>query len=117
MGLYDTFIGDADERGIRTAVQVKFTQLEDGLPSYSVGDVIPLDVEECVIIGLEGYVVIRNSIVQQVGLTIYDKWGGLYEPRDIIGDANPIAQVLKMTDLEQIDAEEILKQIEEEEEE
>ena len=107
MGLYDTFVSPSDDEGNSTAVQVKFTQIEDGLPVYNVGDKTPYPIYECVIIGYEGYVVINAGIVQQVGMTIYDKWGGLLEPSEIINSSNPIAQVLKMTDLEQISSEEV----------
>ncbi len=110
MGLYDTFLGDVNNDGIRTAVQVKFTQVVDGLPSYKVGDLIPLHIAECVIIGYEGYVVIENSIVIQVGETIYNKWGNLLEPPDIISRSNPIVNALddlNLTDLEQTSPEEI----------
>ncbi len=115
MGLYDTYVSPADDEGVVVAVQVKFTQLEDGLPVYHVGDKTPYPIYEGVIIGYEGYVVINAGIVQQVGMTIYDKWGGLLEPSEIINSSNPIAQVLEMTDLEQISSEELLEQIEEEE--
>ena len=110
MGLYDTFLGDVNNDGIRTAVQVKFTQVVDGLPSYKVGDLIPLHIAECVIIGYEGYVVIENSIVIQVGQTIYNKWGNLLEPPNIISRSNPIVNVLddlNLTDLEQTSPEEL----------
>jgi hypothetical protein len=127
MGLYDTFVSPSDDEGHSTAVQVKFTQLGEGLPVYQVGDKIPLAIYEGVIIGYEGYVVINAGIVVQVGETIYDKWGGLLEPREIINSNNPIVMALsdleltdlddlKITDLEQVSPEEIKELIDLEEE-
>ncbi len=116
MGLYDTFVSPSDDEGNSTAVQVKFTQIEDGLPVYNVGDKIPYPIYECVIIGYEGYVVINAGIVQQVGMTIYDKWGGLLEPVEIVDNRNPITIAmqrtldvdnLNLTDLEQTSPEEV----------
>jgi hypothetical protein len=115
MGVYDTFHSSEDEMGIRTSVQVKFTNDGESMPLYGVGDRIPFPIEECVIIGYEGYVVISKGIVQQVGLTIYDKWGGLYEPNHIIDSSNPIAKVideLNLTDMEETPPEEMKKLIE-----
>lgn len=118
MGVYDTFVSPSDDEGHSTAVQVKFTQVEAGLPVYQVGDKIPLAVYEAVIIGNEGYVVINAGVVVQVGETIYDKWGNLYEPHNLILDSNPIAKALddlNLTDLEMTSSEEMRKIIEDEE--
>jgi len=97
MGVYDTFVSPPDpEDGIEIAVQVKMTNDGDSMPTYKVGDKIPISIPECVIIGNEGYVVIKDGIVILVGGTIYDKWGGLFEPLDIIEERNVIAQALNI---------------------
>ena len=92
MGVYDIFTGPPDENGVQTAVQVKMTNDGRSLPYYTIGDTIELP--DCVIIGYEGFVVIKDNTVILVDETVYDKWGGLLECKDITEERNVIAQVL-----------------------
>lgn len=95
MGVYDTYVSPPDpEDGIEIAVQVKMLNDGQSMTTYRVGDKISTPIPECIIIGHEGYVVIINGLVALVGGTIYDKWGGLLEPADIIKERNVIAHVL-----------------------
>lgn len=87
MGVYDIFVGD------ELTVQVKMTNDGESMPHYKTGDTIELP--DCVIIGYEGFVVIKDNTVILVDETVYDKWGGLLECKDIIEERNVIAQVLR----------------------
>lgn len=99
MGVYDTYISPPDpEDGIEIAVQVKMLNDGESMTTYRVGDKIPTPIPECVIIGYEGFVVIKDGTVVLVGGTVYDKWGGLLECKDIIEERNVIAQMLHTKD-------------------
>jgi len=90
MGVYDIFEGD------ELTVQVKMTNDGESMPHYKVGDSIKL--HDCVIIGYEGFVVIKDNTVILVDTNIYDKWGNPLECKDIIEEGNVIAQMLHTKD-------------------
>jgi hypothetical protein len=99
MGLYDTFISPNGD----VAIQIKLTHSE-GLPRYREGDELPdfgLD-GDLLVLGNEGFVVIREGRVMMIADTIYDKWGNLHESGDIIRTNNPIARVVSGEELDQV---------------
>jgi len=82
MGLYDTFVDG------NIAIQIKCTNDGNSIPTYEVGDEI--NMEDCVLIGFEGAVVIKDNEVVMITENIMDKWGVVLDCEDIIGDNNPI---------------------------
>lgn len=92
MGVYDMFSSPPDDDGVVTVVQVKMTNDGQSMPMYNVGDKIAM--HDCVIIGYEGYVVIKDGLVILVDSNLHDKWGGLLECSEVIKERNVIAHVL-----------------------
>jgi len=82
MGIYDTFVDG------NVAVQIKYTNDEDSMPIYNVGELIAT--EDCVLIGYEGVVVIKDGIVVMVTENLMDKWGHILDCHEIVGAKNPI---------------------------
>lgn len=93
MGVYDMFASPPDDDGVVTTVQVKMTNDGQSMPTYNVGDKIAM--HDCVIIGYEGYVVIKDGLVILVDSNLYDKWGNLLVCKDVIEEGNVIAQMLR----------------------
>lgn len=82
MGVYDTFVDD------NIAVQIKYTNDEDSMPIYKVGELIAT--EDCILIGYEGAVVIKDGVVVMVTENVMDKWGCLLACDEIISMNNPV---------------------------
>lgn len=88
MGIYNTFMDDD------IAVQIKY-RVDDGIMrTYEVGNEI--DMENCILIGYEGAVVIKDGIVVMVTENVINKWGGLLNCTAIIARDNPIAKEMQL---------------------
>ncbi len=82
MGLYDTVVS----RHGNISIQVKSTECT--MQVYKIGDVIPLP--NGVHVGYEGVFVVDRGLLLTVYDQLYDKWGGVLFPKEILDSRNPV---------------------------